>query len=295
MAVRPAMAAARRLHLTRQHVSGGDDVSTSTASAASTASPIASTSHGPLLGRLHPSGAPPLADAPFSAPGTVSFLGVPYCEQPVPPRRFQQVEPLHETWTEPRRCLAKPPIAPQPLAPQLADTVRAPSLGPELLEKGELPPGQSEACCYLSVYHPAAPQTDGNPRPVLVWFHGGGMTFGSTKLLDGSRLAIHTDTIVVGASFQPTCTCFSTVWVIFISVLPDVWRVSSIRYHDFLRPGLTLGGNGYGIQPCSTEWVRSAFSSRRTASPTLASLTRSRRSNGSPRRSLKASAATLIM
>jgi hypothetical protein len=30
-------------------------------------------------------------------------------------------------------------------APQLADTVRAPSLGPALLARGELPPGQSEA------------------------------------------------------------------------------------------------------------------------------------------------------
>ena len=163
--------------------------------------PVVTTSHGPLLGRLHAEGAQAPHGAAFSAPGTISFLGVPYCEQPVPPRRFRPVEPLQETWTVPRPCLTKPPIAPQPLAPQLADSVKPPSLGPELLASGELPPGQSEACCFLNVYAPATPQ-QGKQRPVGVWFHGGGMTFGSTKALDGSWLAKRANVIVVTVQYR---------------------------------------------------------------------------------------------
>ena len=61
----------------------------------------------------------------LAAPGTVTYRGVPYCEQPVPPRRFCAVEPLAERWSTPRPCFDKPPIAPQPLAPQLAVRVAA--------------------------------------------------------------------------------------------------------------------------------------------------------------------------
>ena len=85
--------------------------------------PIAQTSYGPLLGRRHPASTPPPPSEPFSAPGTVAYFGVPYCEQPVPPRRFRPAQPLVETWKLPRPCLERPPIAPQPLAPQLADSV----------------------------------------------------------------------------------------------------------------------------------------------------------------------------
>jgi hypothetical protein len=67
--------AARRLDIAQCHVRGDMRASATTATtgaAAEPAAPIASTSYGPLLGRLHPAGSPPPPGAPFSAPGTVS-------------------------------------------------------------------------------------------------------------------------------------------------------------------------------------------------------------------------------
>ena len=168
-----------------------------TASAAADDGPVVRTSLGPLLGLRHGEADPQPPDAPLSAPGTLAFLGVPYCKQPVPPRRFLPVQPLEQPWSTPRPCVERPPVAPQPLAPQLADAVKPPSLDPSLLASGELPAGQSEACCFLNIYAPLAPQSEGKLRPVCVWFHGGGMTFGSSKEIDGSWLAKRADVIVV--------------------------------------------------------------------------------------------------
>lgn len=188
----------RRLAATSRHLS----VFGETTATEPVDGPLVQTSLGPLVGMRHNEGDPTPADTPFSAPGTLAFLGVPYCKQPVPPRRFLPVEPLEEAWTTPRPCTTKPPIAPQPLAPQLADAVKPPSLDPVLLASGDLPAGQSEACCFLNVYAPADSQIEGKPRPVCVWFHGGGMTFGSTKLLDGSWLAKRADVIVITVQYR---------------------------------------------------------------------------------------------
>lgn len=188
----------RRLAASSRHLLSG---ATCTGADQSDA-PLVHTSLGPLVGIRHCEDDPPPIDRPFSAPGTLAFLGVPYCKQPVPPRRFLPVEPLGEPWATPRACVTPAPIAPQPLAPQLADTVKPPSLDPALLASGDLPPGQSEACCFLNVYAPADSQSEGKARPVCVWFHGGGMTFGSTKTLDGSWLAKRADVIVVTVQYR---------------------------------------------------------------------------------------------
>jgi para-nitrobenzyl esterase len=55
---------------------------------------------------------------------------------------------------------------------------------------------ESEDCLTLNVFTPGL--GDGK-RPVMVWYHGGGMAYGSanTPRLDGTKLAAHHDVVVV--------------------------------------------------------------------------------------------------
>ncbi len=57
--------------------------------------------------------------------------------------------------------------------------------------------GESEDCLHLNVWTPA--MRDGKKRPVMVYFHGGGYTYGTVNsvLYDGNRLAHRGDVVVV--------------------------------------------------------------------------------------------------
>ena len=72
-------------------------------------------------------------------------------------------------------------------------------ISPERLAKRGLT--MSEDCLTLNIWTPAA---DGEPRPVLVFLHGGGQTqgYGSAPLYDGSRLAARGDIVVVTINFR---------------------------------------------------------------------------------------------
>jgi len=58
-------------------------------------------------------------------------------------------------------------------------------------------PALSEDCLFLNVWTPAL--ADGGKRPVMVWFHGGGLTrgSGSSNAYDGVRLTNRGDVVVV--------------------------------------------------------------------------------------------------
>jgi para-nitrobenzyl esterase len=58
-------------------------------------------------------------------------------------------------------------------------------------------PELSEDCLFLNVWTPAL--IDSGKRPVMVWFHGGGLTrgSGSSNAYDGARLATRGDVVVV--------------------------------------------------------------------------------------------------
>ena len=57
----------------------------------------------------------------------------------------------------------------------------------------------SEDCLYLNIWRP---RNERQKLPVYFWIHGGGNTFGTGKLYDGSALAIKSDLIVVTIQYR---------------------------------------------------------------------------------------------
>ena len=93
------------------------------------------------------------------------FRGIPYAAPPVGDLRWKPPQPV-TPWKGIRECTAFTPMAPQPF--------------PSSPVYGSVPEsGMSEDCLYLNVLTPAKKQNE--RLPVMVWFHGGGITSGSTN------------------------------------------------------------------------------------------------------------------
>lgn len=124
-------------------------------------SPLATTTSGRIRGVVEPN-------------GILAFKGVPYGAD-----------------TATRRFL--PPVPPQPW-PGVRDTVE---LGPIAPQPGYRGRTMSEDCLHLNVWTPAL--RDGRKRPVLVWFHPGAFSSGTSNepAADGARLSRRGDVVVV--------------------------------------------------------------------------------------------------
>src|SRR4051812_35184673 len=111
--------------------------------------------------------------------GVNVFKGIPYGATTAGTNRF--MPPVKPTpWTNTRDALAYGPTAPQALG-------RA--------RRGV--PAEGEDCLVLNVFTPAL--GSGRRRPVMVWLHGGGFSYGtgSDAILDGTHLARTGDVVVV--------------------------------------------------------------------------------------------------
>lgn len=137
--------------------------------------PVVDTDRGPVRGRTH---------------GAYStFEGIPFAAPPTGPRRWRLPEPARR-WAGVRDAGAPG-----------ARCVQLPALG------GGGPVG-SEDCLYLNVTVPAGPAGGvrrgprAHPRPVMVWFHGGGFFSGSGDAYRPDRLAVRGDTVVVTVNYR---------------------------------------------------------------------------------------------
>lgn len=118
-------------------------------------------------------------------PGLFVFLGIPYGSDTAR-CRFRAPLPA-EKWEGVRDCLNFGPIAPQP-----------PGTSKTAFRHADLP--QSEDCLNLNVWTPAL--RDRRPRPVFVYFHGGGFDSQSANLINGAALARRGDAVLVGVNHR---------------------------------------------------------------------------------------------
>lgn len=139
--------------------------------------PVVTTSAGAVRGRAR-------ADVPV-----VEFLGIRYATA----ERFASPQPA-AGWTGIRDAVEHGPASPQ--LPARVAAVTGPS--------GDDDARQDEDCLRVDVRAPAAALTDGEPRPVLVWVHGGAYVIGSaaTRWYDTARLVVEGDVVTVNVGYR---------------------------------------------------------------------------------------------
>jgi len=117
--------------------------------------------------------------------GVIKFKGIPYAAPPVGDLRFKAPVPV-EPWSEVRDALEYSLIAPQP------------SSELESMFGESRPQGEAE-CLTLNIWTQAI---DDKKRPVMFWIHGGGFTTGTGAALDGARLVLRGDVVMVSINYR---------------------------------------------------------------------------------------------
>jgi para-nitrobenzyl esterase len=152
-----------------------------------------------------------------TAPGGLVYRGVPYAAAPTGARRWRAPQ-APAAWRGVRDATAFAPICPQPETPFTAGKV-------------------SEDCLYLNVSTPSVRPQDGQRRPVLVWFHGGGYVLGAGSDYDPARLAA-AGTVVVTVNYR-----LGALGFLAHPALAD-------------HPGGPAGNYGLMDQQAALRWVR---------------------------------------
>jgi para-nitrobenzyl esterase len=143
------------------------------------------------------------------------FAGIPYAAPPVGPLRWQ-------------------PPAPAPPWQGVRDATR---LGPRCIQDPggdpEFGRQSDEDCLTLNVWTPPA---TGEPRPVMVWIHGGAFINGSGGMYDARWLAERGDIVVVTINYRLGALGFLA--------------------HPALGPAGDVGNYGLADQQAALRWVR---------------------------------------
>lgn len=120
-------------------------------------------------------------DNPNRTASVLSWLGVPFAEPPIGPRRFQPSK-LVSSWIEPRNAteFSKKCIQATP------------------------GPGQSEDCLYLNIYAPLKkqPLPVTELLPIYVYIHGGTFKSGSGSDVDPTYVVAYSNIIVITINYR---------------------------------------------------------------------------------------------
>lgn len=147
------------------------------------------------------------------------FAGIPYAAPPVGPLRWQDPRPA-SSWQGVREATAFGPRCMQDLA-------------------GDLEMGRQtdEDCLNLNVWTPAGATAEADdPRPVMVWIHGGSFVAGSGGIYDARRLAARGDIVVVTLNYRLGALGFLA--------------------HPALGAAGSTGNYGLADQQAALRWVR---------------------------------------
>ncbi|MFX1450830.1 MAG: carboxylesterase/lipase family protein [Promethearchaeota archaeon] len=111
------------------------------------------------------------------------FLGIPFAKPPLEDLRFREPQPM-DSWDD------------------IKDATQFGSIPPQ--NNKDNPPinqNESEDCLYLNIWTPAA---DKKARVVMFWIYGGGFVIGASSRdrLNGARLAVHGDVVVVNFNYR---------------------------------------------------------------------------------------------
>ncbi|MCQ8771308.1 carboxylesterase/lipase family protein [Streptomyces telluris] len=130
--------------------------------------PVVATDHGLVRGRAHD--------------GFATYEGIPFAVPPTGGLRWRPPKPARP-WRGVREAGEPGPQCLQP-----------PALGGG-------PPTGSEDCLHLNVTTPTGPGPL-RGRPVMVWLHGGGFTFGTGSIYHPERLAVRGGAVVVTVNYR---------------------------------------------------------------------------------------------
>ncbi|QVI23635.1 carboxylesterase/lipase family protein [Nocardia tengchongensis] len=165
------------------------------------------------------------------AGGAAVWRGIPYADSTAGPHRFRLPQPV-QPWTGVRECVRFGDVAPQ--TPGFVPVDANLRLG--------------ENCLWLNVWAPAPAAATDEPRPVMVWLHGGAYCLGTAAqaIYDGRRLAEAGQVIVVGVNYRVGALGFLDLSSLGEEFIPNLGLHDQIAALAWVRDNIAAFGGDPG-------------------------------------------------